>query len=404
MVIKCCNQRLWRSCSHFQNTHNLARFSPLVSLSSNLKSSSWCCFTTRLYFKETHIRHANICQQRSQLTITKSQPDDLNVISTSEDVHEDDISKATLIWRAIKLPIYSVALVPLTVGTAAAYLQTGLWSAKQYALLLASSILVITWLNLSNDVYDFDTGADINKKESVVNMIGSRSGTLTAALLLLGLGSMGLVWAALKAGNVRSMLLLASAIICGYIYQCPPFRLSYRGLGEPLCFAAFGPFATTAFYLLQGSSTMVERLPITGTILSASVLVGITTSLILFCSHFHQITGDKAVGKYSPLVRIGTEAGSNVVKIAVTSLYSILLLLGIFKTLPITSIFLCALTVPVGKLVVSFVADNHQDKTKIFMAKYFCVRLHALFGATLAVGMVAARIITKNNALQTVIT
>lgn len=34
---------------------------------------------------------------------------------------------------------------------------------------------------------------------------------------------------------------------------------------------------------------------------------------------------------------------------------------------------------------------------KIFMAKYFCVRLHALFGAALAAGMVAARIITRNN-------
>ncbi|KAJ0700508.1 putative 1,4-dihydroxy-2-naphthoate polyprenyltransferase [Helianthus annuus] len=154
----------------------------------------------------------------------------------------------------------------------------------------------------SNDVYDFDTGADINKKESVVNMIGSRSGTLMAALLVLGVGSMGLVWASMEAGNVRSMLLLASAITCGYIYQCPPFRLSYRGLGEPLCFAAFGPFATTAFYLLQGGSTRMEMLPITGTILAASVLVGITTSLILFCSHFHQIPGDKAVGKLSPLV------------------------------------------------------------------------------------------------------
>ncbi|GJT11990.1 hypothetical protein Tco_0859032, partial [Tanacetum coccineum] len=198
-----------------------------------------------------------------------------------------------------------------------------------------------------------------------------RSGTLTAALLLLVLGSMGLVWAAMEARNVRSMLLLASAIICGYIYQ--------------------------------GSSTMVERLPITLTILSASVLVGITTSLILFCSHFHQITGDKAVGKYSPLVRIGTETGSNVVKIAVISLYSLMLLLGIFKTLPITSIFLCALTAPVGKLVVSFVADNHQDKTKIFMAKYFCVRLHALFGAALAAGMVAARIVARNNVLKPVV-
>jgi len=28
-------------------------------------------------------------------------------------------------------------------------------------------------------------------------------------------------------------------------------RWSYLGLGEPLCFVAFGPLATTAFYLAQ---------------------------------------------------------------------------------------------------------------------------------------------------------
>ncbi|KAK1417606.1 hypothetical protein QVD17_26736 [Tagetes erecta] len=363
----------------------------------DLKYSPLCCFPPRLYLKRTDIIHG---PKRRQLIHPKSQQDEHATGFTNE----DDISKATLIWRAIKLPIYSVALVPLTVGTAAAYLQTGLCSARQYVLLLSSSVLIITWLNLSNDVYDYDTGADINKKESVVNMIGSRSGTLMAALVLLGFGSLGLVWASMAAGNLRPMLLLASAIICGYIYQCPPFRLSYRGLGEPLCFAAFGPFATTGFYLLQGSSTRGETLPITGTILSASVLVGLTTSLILFCSHFHQITGDKAVGKLSPLVRIGTETGANVVKMSVTSLYSFMFLLGICKALPFTSIFLCALTVPMGKLVVSFVSDNHQDKTKIFMAKYFCVRLHALFGAALAAGMVAARIVTRNNIPRPILT
>nr|XP_043626514.1 2-carboxy-1,4-naphthoquinone phytyltransferase, chloroplastic isoform X3 [Erigeron canadensis] len=328
---KFCNQSSWMFGFHLQNTNNVTRYHPLVSLSGILKSSSVCCFATRLNFNETHVRRLEVHRQRRcQLVPTKSQTNDHITSSTHEDINEDGISKATLVWRAIKLPIYSVALVPLTVGSAAAYLQTGVYSAKQYALLLASSILIITWLNLSNDVYDFDTGADINKKESVVNMIGSRSGTLMAALLLLALGSTGLVWAAMEAANMRSMLLLASAITCGYIYQvlihhytqnrntplcicllvlytnlsqCPPFRLSYLGLGEPLCFAAFGPFATTAFYLLQGSSsTMVKSLPITGTILSASVLVGITTSLILFCSHFHQITGDKAVGKLSPLL------------------------------------------------------------------------------------------------------
>lgn len=38
---------------------------------------------------------------------------------SSTDIYQDgdkDISRATLIWRAIKLPIYSVALIPLTVS------------------------------------------------------------------------------------------------------------------------------------------------------------------------------------------------------------------------------------------------------------------------------------------------
>ncbi|CAL5365069.1 unnamed protein product [Camellia sinensis] len=55
--------------------------------------------------------------------------------------------------------------------------------------------------------------------------------------------------------------------------------------------------------------------------------------------------------------------------------------------------FLCALTLPVGKLVVNYVEQNHKDKMKIFMAKYYCVRLHALFDAALAAGLVAAKTI-----------
>ena len=38
----------------------------------------------------------------------------------------------------------------------------------------------------------------------------------------------------------------------------------------------------------------------------ASVLVGLTTATILFCSHFHQMAGDKAAGKKSPIVRLGS--------------------------------------------------------------------------------------------------
>ncbi|KAL8524587.1 hypothetical protein ACS0TY_014260 [Phlomoides rotata] len=152
--------------------------------------------------------------------------------------------------------------------------------------------------HLSNDVYDFDTGADKNKKESVVNLFGSWTGTHFFAWLLLVLGFIGLSWVSVEAGSLRYLFLLACAIFCGYIYQCPPFRLSYLGVGEPLCFASFGSFATTAFYSLQSGT---RELSISGTVIASSILVGFTTSLILFCSHFHQIEDDKALGKFSPL-------------------------------------------------------------------------------------------------------
>ncbi|GER55541.1 UbiA prenyltransferase family protein, partial [Striga asiatica] len=304
--------------------------------------------------------------------------------SNVEENKEESISRVTLMWRAIKLPIYSVALIPITVGSAAAYLQTGQFFGKRYLKLLLSSVLIIAWLNLSNDVYDFETGADKNKKESVVNLISSQTGTHILAWVLLALGFVGLTRVSIEAGSIRSIILLACAIFCGYIYQCPPFRLSYSGLGEPLCFAAFGPFATTAFYLLQSGTS---ELSISATVISSSILVGFTTSLILFCSHFHQIEDDKAVGKISPLVKLGTEGGANVVKVAVRTLYSLLCVLGLAQILPFQSIVLCALTLPVGNLVVGFVGTNHKDKMKIFMAKYYCVRLHTIFGAALAAGM-----------------
>ncbi|KAH9298281.1 hypothetical protein KI387_029963, partial [Taxus chinensis] len=269
--------------------------------------------------------------------------------------------EATLIWRAVKLPIYSVALVPLTVGSAAAYLQTHIFLAGRFCLFLFSSVLIITWLNLSNDVYDFDTGADKDKRESAVNICGSRSRVFYMAYICLVIGCGGILWGGIQAGDVRVVSLLVSAILCGYFYQCPPFRLSYLGLGEPLCFAAFGPLATSAFYFSQSSKSQTATLLFSSTVLCVSLLVGVTTTLILFCSHFHQIDGDYKVGKMSPLVKIGTERGSAVVKYGVVSLY-LLLLAFVFgwKALPLTCLLFPLLTLPVGISVIDFVQKNHS--------------------------------------------
>jgi 1,4-dihydroxy-2-naphthoate octaprenyltransferase len=130
-----------------------------------------------------------------------------------------------------------------------------------------------------------------------------------------------------------------NAVAWGHCFHCCCYcRLSYKGLGEPLCYTAFGPLATTAFYLAQlpattGLSTAaaapgaaaasaaattaaaavssgLEAVP--SLVWCYSAIVGVTTAVILFCSHFHQIQGDMAAGKVSPLVRLGTQQGCTV--------------------------------------------------------------------------------------------
>eukprot|EP00850_Spirogloea_muscicola_P010646 SM000063S20036 [mRNA] locus=s63:419240:425903:+ [translate_table: standard] len=300
---------------------------------------------------------------------------------TIEVQEKPKLSQATLIWRAAKLPMYTVGLIPLTVAAAAAYLKTGIFQASRYWSFLFYSVLV-----LLNDAHDAETGVDKDKPESVVNMTGSQPLVLGAAYLCLVAGVWGISIGATSTGDLRVAWLLAAAIACGYVYQCPPFRLSYKGLGEPLCFLAFGPLATTAFYLYQASLGRTQA-PVTPEILGASVLVGITTTLILFCSHFHQIEGDLQVGKMSPLVSIGTAKGAQVATAGVFSLYIITAALVVFKLLPPNCLVGALMTLPLGKLVVDFVSKNHMDKNLIFMAKYYCVRLHVVFGFMLALSL-----------------
>ncbi|GAQ88734.1 1,4-dihydroxy-2-naphthoate octaprenyltransferase [Klebsormidium nitens] len=304
---------------------------------------------------------------------------------------EEELSQATLIWRAVKLPIYTVALIPILVGAAAAYQKTGVFYHSRFWTLLGSSCLVIAWLNLTNDVFDSDTEVDKNKKESVVNMTGSRNLVLVIAIALLIIAFGGFAWLAKTVNDPRMLWLLGAAVACGYVYQSPPFRLGYMGLGEPLCFVSFGPLATSAFYLSQVKKSCCKALPeVTPTVLGASVLVGITTTLILFCSHFHQIEDDAKVGKMSPLVRLGTARGAQVASAAVTALYFVTGGLVGTKLLPTWCGILSALTIPLGKLVKNFISKNHENKVVIFMAKYFATRLHIAHGVAIALGLAAS--------------
>jgi 1,4-dihydroxy-2-naphthoate octaprenyltransferase len=83
-------------------------------------------------------------------------------------------SNSKLWLAAIKPPMYSVAIVPIWIGTAVAFAETRMIHTGIFSTFLMSAILIIAWLNLSNDVFDSETGIDENKAHSLVNLTGNK--------------------------------------------------------------------------------------------------------------------------------------------------------------------------------------------------------------------------------------
>ncbi len=293
-------------------------------------------------------------------------------------VNAIDQPKFKLWLAAIKPPMYTVAIIPITVGTAVAYSQTKLIDLGILRTFLGSAIAIIAWMNISNDVFDSDTGIDINKAESIVNLTGNRNlmfwlGNLCLLLGLAGIGS--IAW------TQQDITVIAIVLLCcllGYTYQGPPFRLGYKGLGEIICTICFGPLAVSAAYYSQTQSWSIANL-------TAALIIGISTSLILFCSHFHQVKDDLAAGKLSPIVRMGTKIGARVLQWSTASLYLLTVVGIVTKLFPIATL-LIFISLPLALKLTNFVWEYHDRPEIVRTCKYLAVRLHFVSGLLLAMG------------------
>jgi 2-carboxy-1,4-naphthoquinone phytyltransferase len=290
--------------------------------------------------------------------------------------------KLKLWLAAIKPPMYTVAIIPITVGSAVAYAQTRSIDLNILGTFLASAIAIIAWLNISNDVFDSDTGIDVNKAESVVNLTGNRNLMFWLGNLFLLLGISGIMTIAWWQQDVTVVAIVLLCCFLGYTYQGPPFRLGYQGLGEVICTICFGPLALSAAYYSQTQSWSIANL-------TASLIIGISTSLILFCSHFHQVKDDLAAGKLSPIVRMGTEMAAKVLQWSSASIYLLTAIGVISRLFPIATL-LIFFSLPLAIKLTQFVREYHDRPDIIRTCKYLAVRLHFVSGLLLALGFYLA--------------
>jgi 1,4-dihydroxy-2-naphthoate octaprenyltransferase len=288
--------------------------------------------------------------------------------------------QAKLWMAAIKPPMYSVAIMPIWVGSAVAFKEIKIFNITIFSLFIAAAILILAWENISNDVFDAETGIDKNKHHSLVNLTGNKTLMFWIGNLCLGLGLLGIMAIAFlqKDPTVIGIILLCCGL--GYMYQGPPFRLGYQGLGEILCFFAFGPLGMGAVYYSQTQSW-------SSTNLAASVILGIATSLVLFCSHFHQVEDDITAGKKSPIVRLGTQTGAKVLVGFTGSIYPLILVFVILHIFPLWTL-LSFLSLPFAVKLCRYVWENHNLPDKVSNSKFIAVNVHFFSCLFLGLGFI----------------
>ncbi|HLO50850.1 MAG TPA: 2-carboxy-1,4-naphthoquinone phytyltransferase [Kamptonema sp.] len=285
------------------------------------------------------------------------------------------------LWlAAIKPPMYSVAIIPILVGTAIAFAETKIINWSIFSTFLMAAILILVWLNLSNDVFDADTGIDKNKAHSVVNLTGNKSLIFWLSNLFLALGVSGIFAIAWQQQDPTVIWLVLLCCALGYSYQGPPFRLGYQGLGEIICFFTFGPLAVAAAYYSQTQTWSVTNF-------AASLIVGVATSIILFCSHFHQVDDDLAAGKKSPIVRLGTKKGAELLVWFCASIFVLTIVFFVLGLFPIWTLLIFG-SLPFAIKLCRHVSEYHEQPEKVSNCKFIAVALHFFSGVLLALGFV----------------
>src|SRR5579883_54832 len=288
--------------------------------------------------------------------------------------------KAKLWMAAIKPPMYSVAIMPVWVGTAIAFAENKIFNKAVFFTFLTAAIFILAWENLSNDVYDSETGIDVNKHHSLVNLTGNKLLIFWLGNLFLGLGLLGILAITLWQHDPTVLGLVLLGCILGYIYQGPPFRLGYQGLGEIICFFAFGPLSVATVYYSQTQTWSL-------TSLAASVIIGIVTSLFLLCSHFHQEKDDIAAGKRSPIVRLGTQKAAQLLYWLTGSIYAFILMFVIWGIFPVWTLLSWA-SLPFAVKLCTHVQQYHNQPEKVSNCKFIAVAVHFWSCLLLGVGFI----------------
>lgn len=192
------------------------------------------------------------------------------------------------------------AVVPVAVGTACA-VAVGRFRAVPAIAALLGAVMIQIGTNFANDVFDFEKGADDERRIGPTRAV--QAGLVTpramrfATALAFGAATLAGVYLTAIAGW-PIVAIGVTSILAGIAYTGGPVPLGYVGLGDVLVLAFFGFVAVcgTAFVQVGGVPEIAWW---------ASLPVGAFATAILVVNNLRDRKTDATAGKRTLAVRLG---------------------------------------------------------------------------------------------------
>jgi len=113
--------------------------------------------------------------------------------------------------------------------------------------------------------------------------------------------------------------------------------------------------------------------------------------MILFGSHFHQVDQDFKSGKMSPIVRLGTARGSQVLLASTVMCYLLVFTFSLLGVLPLSSTICTLVAVPLARSMLTLVMNHHSEPEKIRPLKMFVAKFHLAFHLCVCASLLLGR-------------
>ena len=211
------------------------------------------------------------------------------------------------LWRLSDPKISLASFAGMFLGACAAA-RDGALSWGWLALTVLGIFCIEIAKNASGEIFDFDSGTDqavapedrspfSGGKRVLIDGLLTRRHTIaiSAVTYLLGI-ALGLIIVAYR--EPRVLWLGVVGVAFAFFYHAPPFKFSYRGLGELVVGLCYGPLIAAGTYLVQRGAITLETI-------SVSTVLGLLIAAFLWVNEFPDYRADLASGRLNLVVRLG---------------------------------------------------------------------------------------------------